>query len=150
MLHGPLDVIRNVRFCTSIASRHRGRRLDSRSRSLYVLTYGREGPNRQPRLRSLRDTPAGWIRLASCQACGHRGLLPVDALLKRWGDLQLVEFALHSLRCTACGATDVRHVNDPPLRAGVPTAEGLTLVAPHVSNRFLPSDDPYGSNAPPA
>lgn len=64
---------------------------------------------RQPRLRSLRQTPPGWIRLARCQGCGHQATLPIEALIRRWGELHLVEFALHSLRCTACGARDVRH-----------------------------------------
>jgi hypothetical protein len=83
--------------------------LDSTQRSLYVPYMGGKDPNRQPRLRSLRNTAPGWLRLARRQKCGHQRLLPVEALIRKWGDLHLVEFALLSLRCTECGARDVRH-----------------------------------------
>lgn len=85
---------------------------------------GGKDPNRQPRVGSLRNTPPGWIRLAQCQACGHQGTLPVDALLRRWGELQLVEFAMQSLRCSACGARDVRHTMIRLCEPGCPRQRG--------------------------
>lgn len=48
--------------------------------------------------------------MARCQACGHQATLPVAALLKRWGELHLVEFAMNSLRCSACDQQDVAQV----------------------------------------
>lgn len=78
-------------------------RLDSLEGSAYVLPMGAKNPNRQPRLRGLRNTPPGWIRLASCNSCRHKGPLPVDQLIRKFGDLALVEFALVGLKCSACG-----------------------------------------------
>ena len=69
---------------------------------------GGKDPNRQPRLGSVRDTPPGWLRLVTCQACGHKGVLPAAAMLRKHGELALLEFALIGLRCSACrgwGAT---------------------------------------------
>ena len=69
---------------------------------------GGKDPNRQPRLGSVRDTPPGWLRLVTCHACGHRGVLPAAALLRKHCELVLLEFALVGLRCPACrgwGAT---------------------------------------------
>jgi hypothetical protein len=57
---------------------------------------------RQPRLSSLRKTPAGWIRLAACNSCAHKGPLPVDQLIRKHGELALVEVVLVGLRCTQC------------------------------------------------
>src|SRR3954447_22699233 len=77
-------------------------------RSLYVLSMGGKEPNRQPRVGSVRETPPGWIRLVTCNACAHRGVLPAEMLLKKYGELELLEFALVGLRCTHCrswGAT---------------------------------------------
>ena len=105
-------------------SHKNGRRLDSARRSLYVPVMGGKDPNRQPRLRSLRNTAPGWIRLARCQTCGHQGLLPVEALIRKWGDLHLVEFALLSLRCTECGARDVRHTMIRLCELGCPRQRG--------------------------
>ena len=39
--------------------------------------------------------------LASGNACRHKGPLPVDQLIWKFGDLALVEFALVGLKCTA-------------------------------------------------
>jgi hypothetical protein len=64
---------------------------------------GGKDPNRQPRLRRLRETPAGWIRVASCNSCRHKGVLPIDRLISKHGELALVEFALVTLKCTVCG-----------------------------------------------
>ena len=69
---------------------------------------GGKDPNRQPRLGSVRDCPPGWLRLVTCNSCGHKGLLPAAALLRKHGELALLEFALVGLRCTSCrerGAT---------------------------------------------
>jgi hypothetical protein len=63
---------------------------------------GGKDPKRQPRLASLRKTPPGWIRVASCNSCTHKGPLPVDQLIKKHGELALVELVLVGLRCTAC------------------------------------------------
>jgi hypothetical protein len=68
---------------------------------------GGKDPNRQPRLGSIRDTPPGWIRLLTCNACGHRGVLPAERL-PRNGELVLLEFVLAGILCGACrrhGAT---------------------------------------------
>jgi hypothetical protein len=64
---------------------------------------GGKDPNRQPRLSSLRNTPPGWIRLASCNNCAHKGLLPVEHLIRKHGELAIVELVLVELKCTACG-----------------------------------------------
>lgn len=69
---------------------------------------GARDPNRQPLLRSIRDCLPGWIRLVRCNACGHQGMLPAARLLKKHGELALVEFALVGLKCSECaeyGAT---------------------------------------------
>jgi hypothetical protein len=59
--------------------------------------------NRQPRLNTLRNTPAGWIRIASCNDCSHKGPLPVDRLIRKHEELAIVEFVLVGLECTVCG-----------------------------------------------
>lgn len=59
--------------------------------------------NRHPRLHSVRETPRGWIRLATCNARGHKGPLPVQQLIRKYGELEAVEFALVTLKCTAFG-----------------------------------------------
>jgi hypothetical protein len=69
---------------------------------------GGKDANRQPRLTSLRKTPAGWIRVASCNSCSHKGPMPVDQLIRKHGELALVEVVMVGLRCTECkgyGAT---------------------------------------------
>jgi hypothetical protein len=65
---------------------------------------GGKDPNKQAKLRGLRETPFGWIRLASFNTCGHKAALPVKALLRKHGNLALVEFALVGLKCSECGA----------------------------------------------
>ncbi len=85
---------------------------------------GGKDANRQPRLGSLKHTAPGWIRLARCRGCGHQGVLPVDALLRRWGELHLVEFAMQSLRCTSCGENDVRHTMVRLCDPGCPRQRG--------------------------
>jgi len=59
-----------------------------------------QDPNRQPRLGSLRQTPAGWVRVAACSSCSHKGPLPIDHLIRKHGELAIVEVV--GLRCTAC------------------------------------------------
>ena len=66
----------------------------------YVPIMGGKDLNRQPRLSSLRHTPAGWIRLAACNSCSQP--LPVDQLIRKHGELALVEVVLVGLRCTEC------------------------------------------------
>ncbi len=63
---------------------------------------GGKDPRRQPRVGSIRDTPPGRIRLVTCNACGHRGMLPAATLLRKHGELALLEFALGAIRCTEC------------------------------------------------
>lgn len=77
-------------------------RLDAPPCSHYVLVMGGKDANRQPRLSSLRHTPPGWIRLAACNSCSHKGLLPIDHLIRKHGELAIVEVVLVGLRCTAC------------------------------------------------
>ncbi len=64
---------------------------------------GGKDPNRQPKLHSLRDTPPGWIRLATSTQCQRQAMLPVDALIRKHGDLALIEFSLLGLVCSQCG-----------------------------------------------
>jgi hypothetical protein len=64
---------------------------------------GSKDPNRQPRVGSIRETPPGWLRLVTCTACGHKGVLPAELLIRKHGELALLEFALVAIRCTACG-----------------------------------------------
>lgn len=69
---------------------------------------GGKDPNRQPRVGSLLRPAPGWIRLAECVHCDHTGPLPVRQLVRKHGELCLLEFALVSIRCTECrkyGAT---------------------------------------------
>jgi hypothetical protein len=63
---------------------------------------GGKDPNRQPRLGSLRQTPAGWIRVAACNSCSHKGPLPIDHLIRKHGELAIVEVVMVGLRCTMC------------------------------------------------
>ncbi len=64
---------------------------------------GGKDPNRQPRLASLRNTPDGWLRLATCTRCGRKATLPIEALIRKNGELAMVAFALLDLACSACG-----------------------------------------------
>ena len=64
---------------------------------------GGKDPNRQPRLSSLRTTPEGWLRLATCTKCGRQATLPVEALIRKHGELAMVEFTLVDLLCIGCG-----------------------------------------------
>ena len=64
---------------------------------------GAKDASRQPRLRSVRETPPGWLRLVRCTACGYRGVLPAERLLRKHGELALVEFTLVGILCSACG-----------------------------------------------
>jgi hypothetical protein len=41
--------------------------------------------------------------LASCNSCRRKAPLPIDALIRRFGDLALVEFSLVGLKCSECG-----------------------------------------------
>ena len=63
---------------------------------------GGKDPNRQPKLGSVKVTPAGWIWFAICNNCGHRGVLPSESLIRKHGELILLEFAMNSVRCTVC------------------------------------------------
>ena len=38
---------------------------------------------------SIRNTPPGWIRLASSRTCHHKGPLPVEHLVRKHGELAL-------------------------------------------------------------
>lgn len=78
--------------------------LDSPPKFRFCSPMGAKDPNRQPRLGSVRDTPPGWLRLLTCNTCAHRGVLPAERLLRKHGDLAMLEFALVAVRCTACGA----------------------------------------------
>lgn len=63
-------------------------------------------PNREPRERRLldaRQAPPGWIWIARCDACRHMAGLPIEALIRRHGELRTLENACRSLRCAACG-----------------------------------------------
>ena len=66
------------------------------------------GAARLRRLRSLREVAPGWLWVALCRGCGHRGALPVAQFLARWGDLLPVEAALARMRCSACGGCEVK------------------------------------------
>ena len=39
-----------------------------------------------------------------CNTCAHRGVLPAERLIRKHGELALLEFALVGLRCTDCGS----------------------------------------------
>lgn len=71
-------------------------------------------PRRIFRLRHLSSKPVnGWIRLAVCGSCGHQAPVPVDRLVRRYGDLLPVDEALMRLRCARCGKlgeVTLRHV----------------------------------------
>ncbi len=71
---------------------------------------GRTNPDRVHRLRHLRQPPGpGYIRVARCSDCRHMGPLPVEQLIRRFGELIPVEMAMVHLRCTACGGRKVQH-----------------------------------------
>jgi hypothetical protein len=66
-----------------------------------MRTYG-EHPagTAEPRLGTLRR----WqILRACCPACGHRGVLDVGALRRRWGAATPVQRLEARLRCRNCG-----------------------------------------------
>ena len=44
----------------------------------------------------------GWVWLAAWNSCAHQGPLPVDQLIRKHGELALVEVVLVGLRCTEC------------------------------------------------
>jgi hypothetical protein len=44
----------------------------------------------------------GWIQIAACP-CGHMAPIPVDRLIKRYGELLPVDQAMMRLRCAKCG-----------------------------------------------
>ena len=58
------------------------------------FSMGGKDPNRQPKLSSLKITPVGYVRLARC-----------DRLIRKH-----VEFALVTVRCTACRGVGARAV----------------------------------------
>ena len=64
-------------------------------------------PARVPRLQSWRDTPAGYVRMATCKKCSHMAALPIEPLIKRWGAEMEIEAALNTLLCSACGEREV-------------------------------------------
>jgi hypothetical protein len=68
-----------------------------------MFPHGRQGP--QPPTKAT-GSPEYAGRLDTGRVlhkCRHKGPLPVDALIRKFGDLALVEFALVGLKCTACG-----------------------------------------------
>jgi hypothetical protein len=87
-----------------------GPALRPRLRSLYVRGMGGRNPDRLPILASVRVTPPGCTRRARCLSCGHDAPLRADALLDRWGGHTILDKAIHSLRCSPCGARDVGHI----------------------------------------
>jgi hypothetical protein len=90
---------------------------------------GGKDPNRQLRLRSLRDTPPGWNkRVASCNSFRHKGVLLVDRLIRKHGELALVEFALEGLKCTACGHIGASALMLRLCEPGSATARVMTAV----------------------
>lgn len=52
----------------------------------------------------MRNTPHGWIRVAACNNCSHKGPMPVDRLIRKHGELAIVEVVLVGLKCTNCGS----------------------------------------------
>lgn len=68
---------------------------------------GRKSGERVPRLSSLRSTPPHHIRMAVCNSCKHEAPLPVEALIKRYGENLPVEWAFFHVRCTACRRTGI-------------------------------------------
>ncbi len=85
---------------------------------------GGRSPDRIPRLRSLKDTPPGWIRLGVCRGCGRRSALPVAMLLARYGELFPTERALFALRCLECGKRKVEAVTVRLCEPGCPRQRG--------------------------
>ena len=64
---------------------------------------GRVEPSRIYRLRHMQATAApGWVQVAVC-LCGRTAPIPVDRLIKRYGELMPVEQAMTRLRCAKCG-----------------------------------------------
>lgn len=47
------------------------------------------------------DRP-GYIAMAVCSKCGRMAPLPIDELIRRYGELYPVEMALVKVRCTGC------------------------------------------------
>jgi hypothetical protein len=64
---------------------------------------GGKDANRQPRLSIMRNTPHGWIRVAACNSCSHKGPMPVDRLIRKHGELAIVDVVLVGLKCSNCG-----------------------------------------------
>ena len=70
---------------------------------------GGKDPNRQPKLASVKDTPDGWLRLATCTHCANVGVLPAAAMIRKHGELHMLEFALVGLKCSSCGGHGATH-----------------------------------------
>jgi len=67
----------------------------------------RHALDRHPRLRSWRQTPQGFVRMAVCLNCRHMAPLPVCDLVRRYGELCPIEMAVLHLRCEECRQTKV-------------------------------------------
>jgi hypothetical protein len=63
---------------------------------------GGKDANRPPQVSTLRNIPHGWIRVAACNNWSHKGPLPVDRLVRKHGELAIVEVVLVGLKCSNC------------------------------------------------
>jgi hypothetical protein len=68
---------------------------------------GSRASDRILRLSSLLQTPRGFVRMAVCLSCSHMAPLPVRDLVRRYGEMCLVELALMHLRCEECQQSKV-------------------------------------------
>ena len=85
---------------------------------------GSRNSDRIPRLGSLTRTGPGWLWLAVCRECGHRGALPVAQLIRRWGELLPIESAMQHLKCSECGRGSVEARNVRLCEPGCPRQRG--------------------------
>lgn len=64
---------------------------------------GSRNSDRLPQTGMLRFGRPSHVWIARCRACGRKSLLPIDAILGRFGDSQPLGKATMRLRCEGCG-----------------------------------------------
>lgn len=72
-----------------------------------VANMGARNSDRVQRLSHLRTPVLGFFWMARCEVCRHLGALPVEQLIRAYGESAPTEGALLRLKCAACGERKV-------------------------------------------